>query len=359
MCKPFRFYLICIKRHRLTCSARGDDGDYAGLKSWSETTQKSKMKKIIVKFDVMSMRKTSWHWAFGIVMLTVSTFTAKAQRIGDGLWNTGRAFRPVPTAADSLVLQKQLTTIDLYLGFAVVRNELDFLNPGTDTINNILIWRNSLTTPHVLFNQIGNSPSLARKLILHKKDTVALDALIRFAPGVTHLTTYEITPNQQGILVKEGNTREANAFVYTIPLSTYKKTGVQQVFVQLKAGLTMTNVLGIEPSGEAQVTMSQVKWQPTATGGDLVIWYEGAAPDMKLEKKVLPAQDGLYQELNAFDLMMFDSPAFKSPPKPDFSTNKKSPLLSALYFILFSLPWVLLVGFLAWLAFKPKKKKTS
>jgi hypothetical protein len=57
--------------------------------------------------------------------------------------------------------------------------------------------------------------------------------------------------------------------------------------------------------------------------------------------------------------MMFDSPAFKSPPKQDFSTNKKSPLLSALYFILFSLPWVLLVGFLAWLAFKPKKKKTS
>jgi hypothetical protein len=258
-----------------------------------------------------------------------------------------------------LVLQKQLTTIDLYLGFAVVRNELDVLNSGKDTITSMLTWPDSLTTPHALFNQIGNSPSLARKLILHKKDTVALDVPLRFAPGVTHLTTYEITPNQQGILVKEGNTREANAFVYTIPSSTHKKTGVQQVFVQLKAGLTMTNVLGIEPSGEAQVTMSQVKWLPAATGGDLVIWYEGAAPDMKLEKKVLPTQDALYQELNAFDLMMFDSPAFKSPPKQDFSTNKKSPLLSALYFILFSLPWVLLVGFLAWLAFKPKKKKTS
>ena len=307
----------------------------------------------------MSMRKALRHWALGIVMLTATTFTAKAQRIGDGLWNTGRAFRPAPAATDSLVLQKQLTTIDLYLGFAVVRNELDVLNSGKDTITSMLIWPDSLTTPHALFNQIGNSPSLARKLILHKKDSVALDAPLRFAPGVTHLTTYEITPNQQGILVKEGNTREANAFVYTIPSSTHKKTGVQQVFVQLKAGLTMTNVLGIEPSGEAQVTMSQVKWLPAATGGDLVIWYEGAAPDMKLEKKVLPTQDALYQELNAFDLMMFESPAFKSPPKQDFSTNKKSPLLSALYFILFSLPWVLLVGFLAWLAFKPKKKKTS
>jgi hypothetical protein len=294
-----------------------------------------------------------------IVLFLNCAIPAKAQRIGDGLWNTGRAFRPAPAATDSLVLQKQLTTIDLYLGFAVVRNELDVLNSGKDTITSMLTWPDSLTTPHALFNQISNSPSLARKLILHKKDTVALDVPLRFAPGVTHLTTYEITPNQQGILVKEGNTREANAFVYTIPSSTHKKTGVQQVFVQLKAGLTMTNVLGIEPSGEAQVTMSQVKWLPAATGGDLVIWYEGAAPDMKLEKKVLPAQDALYQELNAFDLMMFDSPAFKSPPKQDFSTNKKSPLLSALYFILFSLPWVLLVGFLAWLAFKPKKKKTS
>lgn len=31
MCKPFRFYLICIKRHRLTGSVRNDDGGYAGL----------------------------------------------------------------------------------------------------------------------------------------------------------------------------------------------------------------------------------------------------------------------------------------------------------------------------------------
>lgn len=314
------------------------------------------MKKIIVKFGDMGRVVIR---LFVIGLLGYCAIPAKAQRIGDGLWNTGRAFRPAPAAADSLVLQKQLTTIDLYLGFAVVRNELEFLNPGTDTIYSKLIWRDSLTTPHGLFNRIGNSPSLARKLILHKKDSVALDAAIPFAPGVTHLTTYEITPNQQGILVKEGNTREANAFVYTIPSSANQKTVVQQVFVQLKAGLTMTNVLGIEPSAEAQVTMSQVKWLPSATGGDLVIWYEGAAPDMKLEKKVLPAQDALYEELNGFDLMMFNNPAFKSPPKPDFSTNKKSPLLSALYFILFSLPWVLLVGFLAWLAFKPKKKKTT
>lgn len=38
MCKPFRFYLICIKRHRLTYSASNDDGGYAGLKSCCETT---------------------------------------------------------------------------------------------------------------------------------------------------------------------------------------------------------------------------------------------------------------------------------------------------------------------------------
>lgn len=314
------------------------------------------MKKIIVKFDVMGKAVIR---LLVIGLLVIGYLPVRAQRIGDGLWNTGRAFRPMPAAADSLVLQKQLTTIDLYLGFAVVRNELDFLNPGKDTISSRLNWPDSQTTKHALFNQLANSPSMARKLILRKKDSVALDAPILFAPGVTHLTTYEITPNQQGILVKEGNTREANAFVYTVPPSTYLKTGAQQVFVQLKAGLTMTNVLGIEPNGEAQVTMSQLKWLPTEKGGDLLIWYEGAAPDMKLEKKVLPAQDALYQELAEFDLMMFDNPAFKSPPKPDFSTNKKSPLLSALYFILFSLPWVLLVGFLAWLAFKPKKKKTT
>jgi hypothetical protein len=31
MCKPFLFYLICIKRHRLTWQVRYDDGVYARL----------------------------------------------------------------------------------------------------------------------------------------------------------------------------------------------------------------------------------------------------------------------------------------------------------------------------------------
>ncbi len=304
-----------------------------------------------------------WKQALGFRVWCLVIFVAVscpviAQRIGDGLWNAGRAFAPVPAQAGKLALQKQLTTVDLYLGFAVVRNQLDIVNPTSDTLHTALDWRDSVTTPHPLLTYIGNTPSLSKMMILDG-DTLLPGSTLVLAPGQHQLITYEIAPGQQALLSKEGRAREGNAFVYSLSPSSYSQTGIVQVFVQMKTGLTMSNVWAVEPGDEATVTMSQVKWLPKSAGGDLVIWYEGAAPDQKLEKKLLPARDVLFIAVKDFDLMMFNSPEFKAPPKPDFSTNKQSPLVSALYFIMFSLPWVLLVGFLAWLVFKPKKKRSS
>jgi hypothetical protein len=54
---------------------------------------------------------------------------------------------------------------------------------------------------------------------------------------------------------------------------------------------------------------------------------------------------------------LFDVPDFKPISKTDFTTNKKSTLGSVLYFILFSVPWLILVGFIVFLLRKPKKGK--
>lgn len=296
--------------------------------------------------------------ALGTLLVLACIFPAMAQRIGDGLWNAGRAFMPVPASdANRLVLEKQLTLVNLYPAFAVVRNSMDILNPGQDTILTTLHWTDSLTTVHPVLTALANSPSMTRTLVMNG-DTLALDADLRFLPGVNRLVTYQITPNHQAILSREGNVKEGSAFVYSAPPSPFQRSGLRQVLVQLQANLTMTNVMAVEPQDAVTVTMSQVKWLPGNPGGDLLIWYNGAAPDTKLDKKVMPLKDTLFKEFGRFDLAMFDSPEFKRPPKSDFTTNAQNPFIAALYFLLFSIPWIILVGFLAWLVFKRKKRSS-
>ena len=302
-------------------------------------------------------------WAMVLAFFFVSGF-ASAQKIGDGLWNTGRVFSAVPAKyADSLVLQKLVARINLYPGFAVVRTDLDLQNPGKDRLETPLLWVDSTTTLHSEFTRIGNLPSADRVLIINN-DTVATDSPVEFGPGVTSITVFEITPNQQALISRSGSVKEGNSFVYTIQQAPWKKKVVEQVFVQLAGDMTLTNIMGIYPPAQVTTTMSQIKWIPESVNANaeeqsLILWYQGAAPDMKLEKKVLPAKSFLYKELNNLNLSLFDTPSFVQTDKKDFSTNKKSPFFSFLYFLMFSAPWILLVAFLVWLVFKPKKKNKS
>ena len=298
-----------------------------------------------------------------VLFLSLVVCSTYAQKISDGLWNAGRVFNATPAKyGDSLILQKLVVRVQLYPGFSVVRTDLDLVNPGKDSLLTPLAWKDSSSTPHPYFNQIGGLPPAARVLIVNN-DTVATDHPILFTPGITSISVFEITPNQQALLARSGTVREGNAFVYTITKAARKISGQPQVFVQMSGDLTLTNVMGIYPDSAVTTTMSQVKWLPDLQKLEkeqsLVIWYEGAAADMKLEKKVLPASQQLYRELNGLNLSLFDTPSFSKSGKKDFSTNKRSPFFSFLYFLMFSTPWILLLAFLGWLIFKPKKKKES
>jgi len=98
---------------------------------------------------------------------------------------------------------------------------------------------------------------------------------------------------------------------------------------------------------------------PALQERSMIIWYQGAPPDLDLSKKIIPGQKQWFREMDGFDLSLFGSPEFRRIEKDDFSANRRSPLFSFIYFLMFSLPWILLLGFLLWLAFRPRKKKSS
>lgn len=294
-----------------------------------------------------------------LVALLLTAPIAFAQKIDEGLWNAGRVFTPVPARyADSLAVQSMLARVQLYPGFSVVRSDLQILNKSSDTLYTPLLFTDSASTAHPFFNRIANLPSVAR-MVLAGSDTLAdVLAPIRFAPGQTTISVLEITPNHQALLSRDGSVKEANTFVFSLPPSPFTSS---RVLIELKGGLSLTNILGIHPDSSVLATMTQLALQKGTLqkSTELVIWYDGAPPDMKFDKKVLPLAQQLYAEMDKFNMAMFDSPEFKPHEKNDFSVNKRSPFFSFLYFLMFTVPWILLIGFMAWLVFKPKKKKES
>lgn len=299
------------------------------------------------------MRPNASHMTLGrtILILALCTSQAFGQKVGEGLWNTGRSFAPRP-GSDSLYVQKLLARVQIYPGFSVVRTDMEMLNRGKDSLVTGMVFTDSITTSHPFFQHVSNLPP-ATRLLLVGRDTVDPAAHFAFAPGITAVSVLEITPNHQAILSRGGSVKEGNAFTYSFDPGSQ---AVSKLLVEFRTGLTLTNVMGVHPS-TALTTMSQLSYTPGDR--DLVIWYNGSAPDMKMEKKVLPLAQQLFDEMNSFNMAMFGSPEFRPVQQDDFSTNKRSPFVSFLYFIMFSAPWVILVAFLAWLALKPKKKKTN
>ncbi len=305
---------------------------------------------------------------FVLVFLFSISSASHAQKIGEGLWNTGRAFSITPMDhGGGLVLEQLVAKVHLYPGIAAVRSEYDVVNPGSDTLACRFLWKDSSDTRHVDFINIGNLRSHAMKLLVNN-DTMwtmeqsrTLTFTILFPPGdTTRITTLQITPNHQALLSKDGSLKESNAFVYSLSNSNWKHTGTVRVLVQLTGDLTLTNVLGVYPNALAKATMQQIKFEGPglrdSTNQDLVIWYEGAAPDSKFEKKILLLEPQLYRELNTFDTALFNTPSFTATGKDDFSTNKRSPIFSFLYFLMFTVPWIILIAFVIFLVRKPKKK---
>jgi hypothetical protein len=313
------------------------------------------MQNQIIFYEIRGMRP----WLL-LVLAFQLCINASAQKIEDGLWNAGRAFSITSTNDDSIILQKQLALVQIYPGFSVVKSVYDIRNEHQHSISAEFHWTDTLTTVHRFFHQLNNLGSSGMKLLVGK-DTIqpqlaggALVFRVDLPPRqLTTITTYQLTPNNQGKLSGDETVKELNAFVFSF--DKWNKQGQRQVFVKLMGNLTLTNIKGIYPN-TVTGTMQQMKWTPDSLNETMVVWYEGQAPDYKFEKKVLPQQHLLYEDINDFEVAFFDAPGFKALEKTDFTTNTRSILGSVIYFILFSIPWIILVGFIVFLLRKPKKK---
>jgi hypothetical protein len=314
------------------------------------------MQNQIIFYEIRGMRS---------MILLVSGFllsiTAAAQKIEDGLWNTGRAFSITTlNDDDSIVLQKQLSLVQIYPGFSVVKSVYDIRNTYQDSFYAEFHWTDTLSTAHRFFHQLNNLGSAGMKVLIGKdtiKPQVVEGSLVfgsRLPPRqVTTITTYQLTPNNQAKLSGDETVKELNGFVFSF--DNWKQQAVRQVFVQLAGGLSLNNLKGIYPA-TVTGTMDKLKWTPDSLNETLVVWYEGQAPDYKFEKKVLPKQHLLFEDINRFDLAFYDASGFKPLDKTDFTTNTRSTIGTVLYVIMFTVPWIFLIWFIVYLLRKPKKK---
>ena len=295
------------------------------------------------------------------VFVLFTCLNVSAQKIDDGLWNAGRAFSIMPLNDDSIILHKQLSLVQIYPGFSVVKSIYDIRNTQQVSAYREFHWPDTLTTPHRFFNQLHNLGSSGMK-ILAGKDTLkpvriegsSLVFGVDMPAGeVVTITTYQVTPNNQAKLSGDETVKELNGFVFSF--DKWKQQAVRQVFVKLAGELSLNNLKGVYPA-TVTGTMDKLKWTPDSLNETLVVWYEGQAPDYKFEKKVLPKQQLLFEDINSFDLAFFDGTGFKPVDKTDFTTNTRSTVGTVLYFIMFTAPWIFLIWFIVYLLRKPKKK---
>ncbi|HSF45925.1 MAG TPA: hypothetical protein VLA58_07930 [Chitinophagaceae bacterium] len=306
---------------------------------------------------------------FPFVLAMLVSFCASAQKIDDGLWNAGRAFSITPLDDDSIILQKQLSLVQIYPGFSVVKSIYDIVNTRKQqgTSYREFHWQDTLTSPHRYFHRLNNLGSAGMK-ILAGQDTIRPKRMdgspnvygssyvfgVEMAPGkLITITTYQLTPNNQAKLSGDETVKELNGFVFSF--DKWKQQADRQVFLKLAGELSLNNLKGVYPA-TVTGTMDKLKWTPDTLNETLVIWYEGQAPDYKFEKKVLPKQHLLFEDINGFDLAFFDGTGFKPVDKTDFTTNTRSTVGTVLYFLMFTIPWIFLIWFIVYLLRKPKKK---
>jgi hypothetical protein len=310
----------------------------------------------IIFYEIRGMRLLI---PFVFALFTI--LNATAQKIDDGLWNAGRAFSIKPLNDDSIILQKQLSLVQIYPGFSVVKSIYDIRNTQLSSGYREFHWPDTLTTPHRFFHRLHNLGSSGMK-ILAGKDTLkpvrmegsSLVFGVDMPAGeVVTITTYQVTPNNQAKLSGDETVKELNGFVFSF--DKWKQQAVRQVFVKLAGDLSLNNLKGIYPA-TVTGTMDKLKWTPDSLNETLVVWYEGQAPDYKFEKKVLPKQQLLFEDINNFDLAFFEGTGFKPVDKTDFTTNTRSTVGTVLYFIMFTAPWIFLIWFIVYLLRKPKKK---
>jgi len=337
------------------------------------------------------MRKWPLLVFFYLVSLAVS-----AQSDLPGIWNAGVGGQIYPVfPVDSIhfgkiKMQKQLIMVNLYAGFAVVKGEYTFINTNDESIHIQIGYPLSGHYPqriveNVFYNELYNFRAKANGIpvkpyrlsdsgnvipanISGKESSSSLvtDWHVwqqAFPAGdTTTLTVYFITQNNLSKFKKGDESRDANAFGFFLESGNAwgGKIEAGDILIKMNDKLSLIDIKGLLPDSLLKGNLYHLQYSfknlEPAPGNNLLIWYEGAAPDYKFDKKVLPFTDTLYKMMDAFPISEFNDTGFKLISRKNFSVAKSGLTFSGvLYFLMFFMPWIILAVVIVFLL-KGKKK---
>jgi hypothetical protein len=287
-------------------------------------------------------------------------------------------------------IQKQLIMVNLYAGFAVIKGEYSFINNSDHSIQIQIGYPVKGNYPqriveNVFYNDLYNFRAKANGIpvkpyllpdsgrispVRISGNDSSANLVSKWyvwqqefpAGAVTTLTVYFITQNNLARFKKGNESRDANALGFFLESGKAwgGKIEAGQILVKMNDKLSLIEIQGILPDNILKGDLHHLEYKfsnlvPEASN-NLLIWYDGAAPDFKFDKKVLPSTDTLYQIMDAFPLQEFNDPLFKIISRKNFSVAKSGLTISGvIYFLMFFVPWIILAMIIVFLL-KGKKK---
>jgi hypothetical protein len=179
---------------------------------------------------------------------------------------------------------------------------------------------------------------------------------VQFEQGKTSAVTVQaIVRTSLSRYIREGESRDGNAFALRLDDDLFwKRDSTQQVvMVHFLEGLKLTDIWGIKPDGLVEGDFANLLLK--TSGNDLpspnfLIWYRGAPPDFKFDQKILPYPDTLYSIMEQFPTASFKNAGFAKLDRNNFSLSPSGLTFSGvLYFLMFTVPWIVLAGFIIFL----------
>lgn len=336
---------------------------------------------------------TRWYPLFCCLFISSCTF---GQTDFSGIRNTGLA-GTISLAApeDSSIrgmprLHKTLVMVNLYPGFAVCRQQFVYLNEATvpltaslqyplgGSIGQLGIGQLEFSSPYALEILSNRSPINRPDTLNITTDPVAADfnfvpqhritKAIRwqqvFAPGMpTVIQVQSIVRTSLSRFIRGRESRDGNAFALDLTgASTGNGTdGATEVLVNLQEGLNLTNIWGLQPKRGISGDLTHIQYRPAGTDSTIfLVWYQGAPPDYPFTKKIAPFHDTLYKIMDAFPVAEFNAPHFKPQARDNFSLSPSGLTFSGvLYFLLFTIPWLVLGGIIIFLVRGKKRAKQT
>jgi hypothetical protein len=323
---------------------------------------------------------------------------APAQDHLPGIRNTGYLGTVQPpgpgaeNASARVRMMKRLTLVDLYPGFAAVRQQYVFAVPDSASLSLPLgipvegevgmpgIGRLYVTSPDALRIRLG-SGSIQTDTLLGPVDSLVVDGTTLVPdktfrqwrrweaniPGrqTTILNVHALVRTSLSRFLRGDEARDGNALAIALAgASSMADSSLQdEILVRMNERLNLTNIWGIKPAGQVTGDLTHLRYAHTGKLPDsvstLLIWYQGAPPDFKYSKKILPFADTLYAMVDAFPVDDFGSPGYKTIDRDNFSLAPEGLTFSGfLYFLLFTIPWIILLGVVFFLL-RGRKKKTE